>query len=328
MKQADEGKVQLSSAALLSLKREFKISGQIGDPGKTEKLTFVSLTNQIDYGIKCGYPEDEIIATVTRSIAPQNFLRSYIENERLKDLTLAKLRKILRLHFREKSAPEVYKELSVICQSPKESPQKFLFRALDLRNKVLFVSQEDDSKFDYGFPLVQNTFLKSLETGLRDDILVTNLRPILRTPDISDEDLMKHVNELTSNQPERQSKLEQKSAKVNSTKVTEGQRVSKPKENPKKNDELLTEIREIKSDLAMLKQQNNSNFVAPSSWPMDRNLNRGRGRGCGRGRGSAPRMYRGCPNCQSTGQSYSCEHCFKCGSPDHYKSDCPSFQQQ
>ena len=234
VKQADEGKVQLSSAALLSLKREFKISGQIGDPGQTEKLTFVSLTNQIDYGIKCGYPEDEIIAAVTRAIAPQNFLRSYIENERLKDLTLAKLRKILRLHFREKSAPEVYNELSVICQSPKESPQKFLFRALDLRNKVLFVSQEDDSKFDYGFPLVQNTFLKSLETGLRDDILVTNLRPILRTPDISDEDLMKHVNELTSNQAERQSKLEQKSVKVNSTKVTEGQRVSKPKENPKR----------------------------------------------------------------------------------------------
>ena len=45
VKQADEGKVQLSSAALLSLKREFKISGQIGDPGQTEKLTFVSLTN-------------------------------------------------------------------------------------------------------------------------------------------------------------------------------------------------------------------------------------------------------------------------------------------
>ena len=102
----------------------------------------------------------------------------------------------------------------MICQSPKESPQKFLFRALDLRNKVLFVGQEDDSKFDYGFPLIQNTFLKSLESGLRDDILVTNLRPILRTPDISDEDLMKHVNQLASNQAERQSKLEQKSAKV------------------------------------------------------------------------------------------------------------------
>ena len=69
VKQADEGKVQLSSAVLLSLKQEFKISGQIGDPGQTEKLTFVSLTNQIGYGIKCGYSDNEIIAAVTRSIA-------------------------------------------------------------------------------------------------------------------------------------------------------------------------------------------------------------------------------------------------------------------
>ena len=76
--------------------------------------------------------------------------------------------------------------------------------------------------------------------------------------DISDEDLMKHVNKLASNQAERQSKLEQKSANVNSTKVTEGQRASKPKENPKPNDELVTEIREIKSDLAMLN--------TPTSW--------------------------------------------------------------
>ena len=173
-----------------------------------------------------------------------------------------------------------------------------------------------------GFLSFKTPFLKSLETGLHDDILVTNLRPILQTPDISDEDLMKHVNELASNQAERQSKLEQKSAKVNSTKVTEGQHASKPKENPKPNDELLVEIREIKFDLAMLKQQNNSNLATPSSWPRGRSLNRGRGWG------SAPRMYRGCPNCQSTGQFYSCEHCFACGSPDHYKSDCPSFQQQ
>ena len=105
----------------------------------------------------------------------------------------------------------------------------------------------------------------------------------MQTLDISDEDLMKHVNDLASNQAERQSKFEQKSAKVNSTKVTEGQLASKPKENPKPNDELLAEICEIKSDLAMLKQQNNSNFVAPSSWPRGISSNRGHGPGRGRG---------------------------------------------
>ena len=34
------------------LRREFKNSGQIGEPGQTDKLTFVSLTHQIDYGSK------------------------------------------------------------------------------------------------------------------------------------------------------------------------------------------------------------------------------------------------------------------------------------
>ncbi len=46
------------------------------------------------------------------------------------------------------------------------------------------------------------------ETGLRDDILAVNLRPILRTSGLTDEELMKHVNELASHQPERQNKLQ------------------------------------------------------------------------------------------------------------------------
>ena len=109
----------------------------------------------------------------------------------LPNITLAKLRKVLRLHYHKRTATELYQKLSVIRQNPKETAPQFLFRALNLRNKVLLVNQEDGSKFDYGLPLIQNTFLKSLETGLLDDILVTNLRPILRGPDHSDEDLIK-----------------------------------------------------------------------------------------------------------------------------------------
>ena len=50
--------------------------------------------------------------------------------------------------------------------------------------------------------LIQNTFLKAFETGLRDDILATNLRRVLRKKDISDEELMRQVDELASNQAE------------------------------------------------------------------------------------------------------------------------------
>ena len=52
--------------------REFKISCQVGEPGQTDKLTFVSLTHHIDSGLKRKYKEQEIIDAVIRAIfAPQ-----------------------------------------------------------------------------------------------------------------------------------------------------------------------------------------------------------------------------------------------------------------
>ena len=54
-----------SSSSLL--RREFKISSQIGEPGQTEKLTFVSLMHQIDSGLKRDYQENEIVDAVIRA---------------------------------------------------------------------------------------------------------------------------------------------------------------------------------------------------------------------------------------------------------------------
>ena len=54
-----------SSSSLLG--REFKISVQIGEPGQTEKLTFVSLMHQIDSGLKRDYQENEIVDAVIRA---------------------------------------------------------------------------------------------------------------------------------------------------------------------------------------------------------------------------------------------------------------------
>ena len=90
-----------------------------------------------------------------------------------------------------------------------------------MRNKVGFASKESDSEVQYDEPLIQKTFMKFFETGRRNDILAANLRPILRASNLSDEDLMKHVNELASHQAERQNKLacERRSAKVNACEV-------------------------------------------------------------------------------------------------------------
>ena len=96
--------------------------------------------------------------------------------------------------------------------------------------------------------------MKSFGTGLRDDILAANLRPILPLPSLSDDELMKNVNELAFDQTERQSKLacERRSAKVNACEVNGAE--IKMRKNGGDNDKILAEIRDIKSDLEILKK--------------------------------------------------------------------------
>ena len=81
-----------------------------------------------------------------RSISPWLVLRSYLES--FKDLSLDRL-KILRSHYGLKNTAELYQSLASICQNGKEAPQVFLMRALDLRQKILFVSQEGENPLKY-----------------------------------------------------------------------------------------------------------------------------------------------------------------------------------
>ena len=122
------------------------------------------------------------------------------------------------MHYREKSASELYQQLATFYQQPKETAQQFLLRALDLRNKVGFASKEFDCEVRYDESLIHKTFIKSFETGLRDVVLAAGLRQILCSSTLTDEDLMRQVNELASDHAERQGKLSsgRRFAKVNS----------------------------------------------------------------------------------------------------------------
>ena len=139
------------------LRREFRIKGQIGEPEQSDKLSFVSLIKQIDSGIAKGYEEHEIIDGVIQAIMPSMKLRSYLET--LKGLTLPCLRKTLRSHYKERDSTSLYQGLITMCQGPKESPLSFLFRALDMRQKILFARQEAGSGLSYNPELVQGMFL-------------------------------------------------------------------------------------------------------------------------------------------------------------------------
>lgn len=115
-------------------REEYKTSGQIGEPGQKDRLTFSSLAHQIENGLSIGYPELEIVDAVIRAIAPGLQLQSYLEGK--KDLTLPTLGRILRSQYQERSTTELYKQLSTEVQSSKETPQNFLLRTMDLRQNI------------------------------------------------------------------------------------------------------------------------------------------------------------------------------------------------
>ena len=103
------------------LKRDFKIHGVIVGDNFKDGLSFVSLSCQIDAGLKAGYKENEIIDAVIRAVSPSLQLRSYLEM--IQDLTLTRLHLIMKAHFKQKSGTELYQELSNLRQETSETPR-------------------------------------------------------------------------------------------------------------------------------------------------------------------------------------------------------------
>ena len=133
--------------SISKFKRDFKISGQIGDVSQNDRLSFSSLVHQIENHLKNDYNEDEIKEPVIEAINPASSLRSYLKGKA--DFTLAKSRRIKRSYYQERTATELYHQLSSTVQQLRKKPQEFFICLLDLKQKVLFVSQETDSQLKY-----------------------------------------------------------------------------------------------------------------------------------------------------------------------------------
>lgn len=294
----------LSSA----LRRDFKISGQIGMPGQREKLSFVSLIRQIENGLAKGYQESEIVEAIVRAISPGVQLRNYLETT--PNLSLATIRKIIRSHFMEKTSTELYQELATISQGPKEDPQTFLIRCLEIRQKILFSSKEAGATIEYTPDMAQGLFLHALETGLKNESIRTKIRPLLKQKTISDEVLIEEMSKAVAIETEHH-------RKVGFAKNTA--RISMVAENPKshefeapKNDKaepqkgkMWAALEAVQADLAVIREAMAQKNAPTQDGPKNR-LNQGRG----------------CASCQESGLGDQCDHCFICGDPNHFARGC------
>ena len=316
------------------LRREFKIQGQIGEPGHKDKLAYQSLISQIEIGLQKGYTEEEITHAVVRAVQAGLQLRSYLEG--INGLTLARLRKILRFHFQEKSATELYQLLANISQAPKESPQEFLIRALTIRQKIVFASKESDTKIKYDEGLVQGLFLHALETGLADETIRAKMRPLLKNESVADEELIEVMSSAMAAESERATKFNQVGRVKSSPKISKIETGAPPRPagSPNAHDgEILAtlkaiqaELNTVQSEVASLRtkvdQKDSPQGHLPSSTFMTGRVGQNR-RNDGR-QGDYPPL---CKKCHEENQ-VNCPHCFKCGGRNHTARYCRSGNER
>lgn len=107
----------------VTLRREFKIFGQIGESWQKEKLSYLSLVRHIESGAEKGHTETEIVEAVIRAVSPGLPLRDMFEIKR--GLTLTSLLTILRGHYKVDNSTDLYHQLINISQEPRETPLNY-----------------------------------------------------------------------------------------------------------------------------------------------------------------------------------------------------------
>ena len=86
-------------------------------------LSYISVTRQIDSAKQKGYEDPEIFDALIKAISPALQLRTYLEA--MREAGLETVMKIIRAHFQEKSASELFGSPANLVQLPTEDPRIF-----------------------------------------------------------------------------------------------------------------------------------------------------------------------------------------------------------
>ena len=307
--------------ATVSQRNVLKLTGTIGGPKDPKNITYSNLVSQITDAQADGRKDSEIVRAIKRATAANSDIRSYLDTaEGVMELT--EVIEVLQNYFREKSAGDLFTELSQVTQGTAEKSTDFLLRAMQLRQRLTKTARAEKKKYDSEF--VQETFMSAVKAGLAEESIsakITHLLHKVKTPDAV---LLREIN-IAEQEHEERSKRHQKK------KVTVAQASAEPAS------ELNSLLKPLMESMASLQQQvkemqeQKATPVqigsAPDHW---RNNNRNNNFS-DRQQGATPRQgYNretrnyGCRRCRSNNEP-NCNHCFKCGLPGHQMRSC-TFQ--
>ncbi|KAJ8373572.1 hypothetical protein SKAU_G00041520 [Synaphobranchus kaupii] len=113
-------------------------------------------------------------------------------------LTLNTLSTVLKGHYKVDSTTDLYHQLINISQEPRESSLNFVFRAIELKEKLLWKATNGDTDEQYSNDTIRRKFLRSIETGLLSDSVKFQILPYLSDVRTSDEGLIELKKEAKS----------------------------------------------------------------------------------------------------------------------------------
>ena len=122
-------------------------------------------------------------------------------------------------------------------------------RSLESRQKILFVSKELDASVKHDQELVQNLFLHSLETGLRDEVIRVKLRSHLQKPNNSDDLLISELSKAATTETERKTKFGQTKQRVPKTVCKIDSPVNSVSKKPNK---LVEQVASVQTEITSL----------------------------------------------------------------------------
>ena len=315
--------------------QDCKIKGTIGMPGEEGKLDYGNLMFQIADNKQKGYDDHEIVSAVVQAIKAGLELRGYLEG--VPNLTMETLKKKLRLHFKVKDAANAFRVMERTVQGESEKADTFCQKMFRLRQDVIMLSRLEGDPYTEDY--IQTRFQHALYTGLRDQSVRQQLKTMLTTGPVEDDDLLEEINDITMADVEHKEKIaeqKQKEAAAKAVAVAKVNALEKKKKEEDPTQKLLAQVSKLHSEqmdkltavTCMLADRLGAgaaispNPVVPNDGAGARGgqvSQGGRGGHGGRGRNFRPGY---CADCTNRNVRY-CPHCFICGSGEHSKDECP-----
>ena len=190
---ADKSSGDAGIGLLRGLKlREFKLSGAVG----TEEgcIDYQQLTYQIQQGREDGYTFKEVMHGVIKAIknpTMKKFFQGKAFGKTGKKLTEESFNHMLRSKYMVQDSQKFYNLMVAARQEPGTSEMDFLHRMINLRDTVIEMSVEE------GVPCneenLQKKFLETLSVGFSSNNIRLDLRQVLKSEAVDDDELLEEV---------------------------------------------------------------------------------------------------------------------------------------